>query len=58
MYFSNNYSSLSNIGGNPPNNMYANSLIQNKQAAFNHANQQKNVWKVETKCKYLCKTFY
>ena len=54
MYFNNNYSSLDRLGANPKTNMYANSLIQNKQAAFNHANQQKNVWKVETKCKYLC----
>lgn len=53
MYFNNKYSSLDRIGANPTTNMYANSLIQNKQAAFNHAENPKNVWKVETKCKYL-----
>ena len=53
MYFNNNHSSLDRLGPNPPSNYYANSLIQNKQASFNHVSQKENLWKVETKCKYF-----
>ena len=53
MFVNKNYSSIKTIGKNPPSNMYANSLIQNKQAAYNHAGKGDNVWKVETLCKYI-----
>ena len=52
MYLNNNYTTIGNIGNDPKYNKYANSLIQNKQASFNHAGSNSK-WKVETKCKYI-----
>jgi len=50
MQFKNNFST---IGSNPPQGNYANALIQNRQAAFSHASAKENVWKVESRTKYV-----